>query len=218
MDLFASRETSHCPLWFSLTHPAPLGLDAMVQTWPRFRLHAFSQSLCSRESWREFARTGFYYFSLPRRAGQSMVTRYNIPSRRASSGAPRREGPSVPSKGLEISPPTRTVETVGLASQGAQLIDSGPSTEVFETILHSRAPSMRKLYALKWRVFTSWCSDHQLDPVNCPVGTDPARAVHYRASPVHSKGLCGGHKYLTHSFGCNVIEKDPWYLVSSVVL
>ncbi len=74
-------------------------------------------------------------------------------------------------RGLDISPQTRTVETVGLASEGAQLIDSGLSTEVVETILHSRAPSTRKLYALKWRVFTSWCSDHQLDPVNCPVGT-----------------------------------------------
>ncbi len=63
------------------------------------------------------------------------------------------------------------METVGLAFEGAQLIDSGLSTEVVETILHSRAPSTRKLYALKWRVFTLWCSDHQLDPVNCPVGT-----------------------------------------------
>ncbi len=107
----------------------------------------------------------------PAVAGQSMVPRYNIPSRRASSGAPRQEGPSVPSRGLDISPPTSTVETVGLASEGAQLIDSGLSTEVVETILHSRAPSTRKLYALKWKVFTSWCSDHQLDPVNRPVGT-----------------------------------------------
>ncbi len=41
VDLFASRETSQCPLWFSLTHPAPLGLDAMVQTWPRLRMYAF---------------------------------------------------------------------------------------------------------------------------------------------------------------------------------
>ncbi len=41
VDLFASRETTHCPLWFSLRHPAPLGLDAMVQTWPRLRLYAF---------------------------------------------------------------------------------------------------------------------------------------------------------------------------------
>ena len=41
VDLFASRETTHCPAYFSLTHPAPLGLDAMVQTWPRLRLYAF---------------------------------------------------------------------------------------------------------------------------------------------------------------------------------
>ncbi len=96
-------------------------------------------------------------------AGQSMVPRHNIPSQRASSGAPRQEGPFVPSSGLEISPPTRTVETVGLASEGSQLIDPGLSTEVVETIFHSRAPSRRKLYALKWRVFILWCSDHQLD-------------------------------------------------------
>ncbi len=25
--------------------------------------------------------------------------------------------------------------------------------------------------ALKWSLFTSWCGDHQLDPVNCRVGT-----------------------------------------------
>ncbi len=60
---------------------------------------------------------------------------------------------------------------MGLASERAQLIDSGFSTEIVKTILHSRTPSTRKINALKWRVFTSWCSDHQLDPVNCPVGT-----------------------------------------------
>ncbi len=38
VDLFATRETSQCPLWYSLT---PLGLDAMVQTWPRLHLYAF---------------------------------------------------------------------------------------------------------------------------------------------------------------------------------
>ncbi|KAL0204539.1 hypothetical protein M9458_002557, partial [Cirrhinus mrigala] len=38
VDLFATQENAQCPHWFSLTHPAPLGLDAMVQTWPRLRL------------------------------------------------------------------------------------------------------------------------------------------------------------------------------------
>ncbi len=66
----------------------------------------------------------------PAVAGQSRLPRYNIPSRQASSGAPRQEGPSVPCSGLDISPPTRTVETVGLTSEGAQLIDPGLSTEV----------------------------------------------------------------------------------------
>ncbi len=41
VDLFATQETAQCPLWYSLLHPAPLGLDAMVQTGPRLRLYAF---------------------------------------------------------------------------------------------------------------------------------------------------------------------------------
>ncbi len=145
-----------------------------------------------------------------------LVPRYNIPSRRASSGAPRQEGPSVPSGGLKISPPTRTVETVGLASEGAQLINSGLSTEVFETILHSRAPSTRKLYALKWKVFTSWCSDHQLDPVNCPVGTVLeflqerfTAGLAPSTLKVYVVAISAYHIPL----GVISLRKTPWYLV-----
>ncbi|KAI2657472.1 hypothetical protein H4Q32_008807 [Labeo rohita] len=58
---------------------------------------------------------------------------------------------------------------MGVAPEGAHLVASG-AAEVVETILQSRAPSTRKLYTL-WRLFTSWCIDHQQDPVNCPVGT-----------------------------------------------
>ncbi len=76
------------------------------------------------------------------------------------------DGPFCPKQGAQYFTPSKTVETADLASEGAQLIDSGLSTEVVETILHSRAPSMRKHYALKWRIFTSWCSDHQRDPVS----------------------------------------------------
>ena len=41
VDLFASHEATHCPLWYSLSPPAPLGLDAMQQEWPRLPLYAF---------------------------------------------------------------------------------------------------------------------------------------------------------------------------------
>ncbi len=51
-----------------------------------------------------------------------------------------------------LSPPPVDVEVLGVAPEGAQLIASGLSTEVVETILQSRAPSARKLYALKWKL------------------------------------------------------------------
>jgi len=45
VDLFASEETTHCPLWFALTPTALLGLDAMVdamvQAWPNLCLYSF---------------------------------------------------------------------------------------------------------------------------------------------------------------------------------
>ncbi len=110
---------------------------------------------------------------------------------------------------------------MGLASEGAQLIDSGLSTEVVETILHSRAPSTRKLYALKWRVFTSLCSDHQLDPVNCPVGTELeflqerfTAGLALSTLKVYVVAISAYHIPL----GGISLGKTPWYLVSSVVL
>lgn len=42
--------------------------------------------------------------------------------------------------------------SIGLSPEGYQLIDSRLSTEFVETILNARAPSTRKLYALKWHL------------------------------------------------------------------
>ncbi len=119
------------------------------------------------------------------------------------------------------------METVGLASEGAQLIDSGLSTEVVETILHSRAPSTRKLYALKWKVFTSWCSDHQLDPINCPVGTVLEflqDRFHCRASPVHLKVYVAAISAYHIPLGGMSLGKTPlvsrfppWYFEAEVL-
>ncbi|XP_067257251.1 uncharacterized protein [Chanodichthys erythropterus] len=53
--------------------------------------------------------------------------------------------------------------------EGARLIETGLPTEVVETILHSRAPSTRKLYLYKWKVFALWCEQHNLDPVHSSV-------------------------------------------------
>ncbi|XP_058634818.1 uncharacterized protein LOC131542294 [Onychostoma macrolepis] len=42
IDLFASRENYHCPMFFSLRDmDAPLGVDALAHPWPRVPLYAF---------------------------------------------------------------------------------------------------------------------------------------------------------------------------------
>ncbi|XP_050958769.1 LOW QUALITY PROTEIN: uncharacterized protein LOC127160164 [Labeo rohita] len=42
VDLFASRENSHCPLFFSLARDgAPMGVDALAHQWPNVLLYAF---------------------------------------------------------------------------------------------------------------------------------------------------------------------------------
>ncbi|KAL0148327.1 hypothetical protein M9458_056389 [Cirrhinus mrigala] len=109
--------------------------------------------------------------SSPVLAGPSMVLGPDFSPRRLSLGDSRQERSPLTGRGFHFSPPAGAVETLGVASEGAHLLASGLSTEVVETILQSRAPSTRKLYALKWKLFTSWCGRHQQDPVNCPVGS-----------------------------------------------
>ncbi len=40
---------------------------------------------------------------------------------------------------------------------------------VLNTMVEAKAPSSKRLYALKWSVFLSWCQDHDLDPVTSDV-------------------------------------------------
>ncbi len=74
-----------------------------------------------------------------------MVLGPDFSPRRLSMGDSHQEGSPLTSGGL--SPPPGGMKVVGVAPEGAQLIASGLSTEVVETILQSRAPSTRKLYA-----------------------------------------------------------------------
>ncbi len=41
VNLFATQESSQCPLWFSLSSPAPLSIEAFAHPWPNVRLYAF---------------------------------------------------------------------------------------------------------------------------------------------------------------------------------
>ncbi len=47
---------------------------------------------------------------------------------------------------------------------------SGLPPAVVETIIQARAPSTRQTYALKWSLFTTWCSSRREDPRRCTIG------------------------------------------------
>ncbi len=95
--------------------------------------------------------------SSPVLARPSMVLGSDFSPRQLSMGDSHQEGSPLTGRGHPCAPLAGVVEAVGVAPEGAQLIASGLSTEVVETIRQSRAPSTRKLYVLKWRLFTSWC-------------------------------------------------------------
>ncbi len=40
-----------------------------------------------------------------------------------------------------------------------------------DTIINYKAPSTRRLFAFKWKIFASWCRQRVLDPVHCPIGS-----------------------------------------------
>ncbi len=77
------------------------------------------------------------------------------------------EGPSVSSGGLDLASPTRTMGSTCLAAQRSSPIVTLPQ-RMLDTITEARAPSTRRLYAHKWRIFETWCSSRMENPVSCP--------------------------------------------------
>ncbi len=171
MDLFASSMTTHCPLWFALSHTSPLGLDALAHEWPRTRLYAFPpiQVLSVVLLRIRAERVEHLLLLSPWWPTQSwfsdMVSLlfgppWEIPLRHDLLTQARRHD-LVPSTGL--------MEAMGVATERGMLMRPGISAETSNTIINSRAPSTRCLYAFKWRFFTLRCRQRTLDPVHCAI-------------------------------------------------
>ncbi|KAI7810946.1 reverse transcriptase/ribonuclease H/putative methyltransferase [Triplophysa rosa] len=132
VDLFASPDSTYCPLWYSL-FDGPLGTDALAHSWPRDkRKYAFptvsliAQTLC-------------------------------------------KEGPPFSGEGHVLASQPRPLEPPCLAPGRDGEILSDLPLAVVETLTQARAPATRRLYAFKWRIFSSWCSSHGEDPQRCSI-------------------------------------------------
>lgn len=73
------------------------------------------------------------------------------------------EGPSFSRTGHNLSPASRSFEPPRVTPGWDTEDLSSLSQAVIATITHVRAPSTRQTYALKWSLFTEWCSSCQED-------------------------------------------------------
>ncbi len=171
VDLFASRESSHCQLHFSLTE-GTLGTDALAHSWPRALCkYAFppvsllAQTLCKvREDEEQVLLVA-----------PSWPTRTWFPELILLATAPPwpiplRKDPPFSGARHHFAPASRPVEPPCVAP-GRDAADlSGLPQAVVETITQARAPSTRQAYALKWSLFANWCSSRREDPRRCTIG------------------------------------------------
>ncbi len=171
VDLFASPESSHCQLYFSLTE-GPLGTDALAHSWPRaLRKYAFppvsllAQTLCKlREDEEQVLLVAPHW---PTRTWFPELLSLPDSTSLAHSSE---EGPPFSGARHHMAPASRSMEPPCVAP-GRDAADlSGLPPAVVETIIQARAPSTRQTYALKWSLFATWCSSRREDPRRCTIG------------------------------------------------
>ena len=76
-------------------------------------------------------------------------------------------GPSLPGTWSDLAPQTGNLAVVGVAT--SQPLPQELDEAVMHTIRSAKAPSTQASYSQKWKVFSSWCRNRQLDPATCPV-------------------------------------------------
>ncbi len=165
VDLFASLETSHCQLFYSLTE-GTLGTQ----------LAAGPSQICISPS--EPFRTDSVQGQRGRGAGpargtilayQDLVPRADAPRDSPSLADSSEEGSTDSETGHLMAPASRPLETSCLVPRRDVEVLGDLPQEVVDTITSARAPSKRHAYALKWNLFVEWCSSHREDPRRCPI-------------------------------------------------
>ncbi len=171
VDLFASPETSHCQLFYSLS-----GGDTRYRCTGAQLAPGHSQ-ICVSPS--EPTCTDLVQSQGGRGAGPASCALLTEPDLVPGTHAPRdssslanssEEGSSFSEMGHPLAPASRPLETPCLVpGWDAEVLGDLPP-EVLNTIASARAPSTRRSYALKWNLFVEWCSSRREDPRRCSIG------------------------------------------------
>ncbi len=129
MDLFASQESSHCRLFYSLTE-APLGTDALAHSWPSgFMQVCLSYTDPVQDQGERGAGLGCAVL-----AHQDLVCRPHASHNSPSLEDYPEEGPSFSGDGHDLAHATRSMEPTHLASRQDAVDLSGLSQAVIDTL------------------------------------------------------------------------------------
>ncbi len=165
VDLFATSENAHCPSFFSLSH-SPLEGDALTARWPTARLYAFPPIkilplvLCKIRE--ERASVILIAPNWPNQPWFPDLTELLIAP---PWPIPVRKDMFISGGRLGVAPEPRTMEPSCVVASGLSGELDALQARVVGTLTEARAPSTRRLYALKWGVFVKWCHQAHIDPV-----------------------------------------------------
>ncbi len=129
VDFFASQESSQCPVWFSLSSPTTLGIDAFAHPWPNVMLYAFppinSGSTMQRKGEQCPSPSHSPILALP-----DLVLGVNSPLVSVPLGDSDQAGLTVPAPEQDLASPTRALEVVGMAHSGPRAVMDDLPVEV----------------------------------------------------------------------------------------
>ncbi len=158
--LFASQDTSHCQLFYSLSE-GTLGTDALAGT----QLASGPTQICIFPS--EPSHTdpvqgqggrGASPFGGALLAQSDLVHRTDAPRDSPSLANSSEEGSPFSERGHPLAPALKLVESPRVVPGWDAEVLGGLPPAVVNTITSARAPSTRHAYRLKWNLFVDWCS------------------------------------------------------------
>ncbi len=155
VDLFASKDNSHCPTYYSKDR------DALAHDWPNLLLYAFPPIALLPQVVRRVREQGHKVLLVaPLWRNQPWLSELTQLLTAAPWPVPLRRDLLSQANGT-IWHPRPELWALHLA---AQREPTGLPERVLNTISEARAPSTRRLYALKWSVFSTWCLNRGENP------------------------------------------------------
>ncbi len=153
--------------------------------------------------------------SLRSHGSRPRPTRHTGPDRAADSpplADSGQEGHVISGGRLGVAPEPRTMEPSCVVASGLSGELDALQARVVDTLTEARAPSTRRLYALKWGVFVKWCHQAHIDPVVCTM-LDVLSFLQYRMDsgslPSTLKVYVAGHCRVPFTAGWPVDRQRP---------